>query len=279
MSSSQMPLPNGRSNFELVLDRAITVFPYLLVVLSAGTLVLTATLGEKFNVSREDGLLEWGSVFFFAACAVVAAYLRWKADTADIVMSPPARRFLTVFAIVCCVAVGEELSWGQRVFDWTVPVELSAESGGPIQAGHDDISIHNLSFRGDTIRFSLAGSLFGAVLLLGLLAHGVWLPIARRQMRPSAAYLVERWGVFVPPLSLGILIFITATVFHYLKNWIDLTEPREYKELLVPAVYAFILIEAHPDIGDRRRRQMGSVLMCSTTIWLVASGTILYVFR
>jgi hypothetical protein len=66
---------------------------------------------------REDGLLEWLQVAAWLVALVAAAVLvrrrrGWQ------------RAAWVLFALACAAAVGEELAWGQRLFDFGTPEAL-----------------------------------------------------------------------------------------------------------------------------------------------------------
>ncbi len=81
--------------------------------------------------------------------------------------------------------------------------------------------------------------------LVGLFVHAVYLPIAQRQGKPGAQWFHQRLGVFMVPLNLGILVFCSALIFHYLKPVEASTQAREYKEFAVAFLYLCILIDCY----------------------------------
>lgn len=247
------------------LQRATAAMPYLLVAGAFGLLVYCiARGGEPFNVSDEEGLMETGTIVFFFICALIAG-VALRANRAT--LRRAERVFLVVFIIIMFVGIGEELSWGQRIGGWDVPEVIAAERGGLIQAGHEDTALHNLSFKSRYLRVSVGGMLFGIVLIAALAAHGIWLPIAHRKGERFATWLVKRTGVFVPPLKLGILVTVAAAMLHYSKPF-DATAGREYKECVIPAVYAFMMLGVY--FGGRRAvdRRMRMTVIALLAVWV-----------
>ena len=108
----------------------------------------------------------------------------------------------------------------------------------------DAFSPHNIQFNLWGVKFSPSGVLFGPVLLAGLFVHGVFLPHRVRNNSLKATRLVAQWGLFVPPLRLGVLLFVMALLF-YPKRLYPHAESNEFKELVVPLVYSFILLELY----------------------------------
>ena len=63
-------------------------------------------------LTREDGIVEYLSVLFYMAALVACFIALFKNE----------HKFLTlVWAILCFLFIGEEMSWFQRLFDYSVP--------------------------------------------------------------------------------------------------------------------------------------------------------------
>lgn len=251
-------------------SRGTRLLPYVVTISCGVLLVYCAVRGEPFNVSNEDGLLEWGTVYFLG----VAALLAGAALAFDRHLVRAQKGFLIALIVLLALAVGEELSWGQRIFEWEVPEALTKESGGLIQAGHKDTTLHNLSFRSKYLKFSIGGLIFGVVLLTGLFVHGIWLPRAIRRGDERARRLVARFGVFVPPLELGVLVFSAALVLHFLKP-LQLTESREYKEFVIAFVFAFMLVRSYFAQQPRVRARVSGALLLAVGVWAIGSFAVL----
>ena len=67
-------------------------------------------------------------------------------------------------------------------------------------------------------------------------------------------------------MHLGILLLVGAIFFHYRKIWQN-TDAREYKELLVPTVYTFMLLHAY-----FRDRQAVSTIVTGLAIVAMLGG-------
>ncbi len=105
----------------LVALPGIVVVPWLVAFAAPGLLLLAAT---------EDGLIEsTGALFYLlAGASFLAAALasRWRGLIPTLVLTGLAAIFLLSF--------GEEISWGQRLFDWETPSAIAAQNvqGKPI---------------------------------------------------------------------------------------------------------------------------------------------------
>ncbi len=237
---------------------------YVIGLVCVGLLIYCHLNGEPFNVAKEDGLLEWGSVFFFVLSAVLCAaalFIRREA------LGKSQRRFLVIFLILLLAGAGEELSWGQRLFGFSPPRRNDSQV---IQFGHGDAAVHNLSFKSKYVRFSVGGALFGPVLIAALFVHGVLYPWARKREYPWAVALTNRFGVFIPAVHLGWFVVALAIVFQFKRHY-NHTESREFKEFVIPMVYSAMLLVHYlggPGVRERRVRR-GYVAV--VVAWLIAS--------
>jgi len=242
--------------------------PFLMTAACLGLMVYAAVYGEPFNISHEDGLLEWGSVYFYLVCAGLSL-LALKTNFLE--LEKRQKIFLAIFAIILIFGAGEEISWGQRLFEGSFTDSETKESDALIQLGHGDTSIHNIRLNSKYVRFSIGSMLFGVALLFGLMIHGIWLPIAKERKNQKALKLIRVTGVFIPPLRLGILAFSVALVFHYLKRATDLTQTREYKEFLLPFIYCMMVVHCYFMGKGRLTDRIINSMIVITGLWIVGS--------
>jgi len=129
-------------------------------------------------IVREDSALEWGEVFAYGAAALAGGLVAFRRR--DFVGLAYA-----LLAIAALGAVGEELSWGQRLFHVTTPEGLAA-------ANHQqELNVHNVGAAESTTR----------LVLLAAAAYGATLPLFRRS------------GPFVPPRALVPAFAVVAAYF------------------------------------------------------------------
>jgi len=153
-------------------DIVLLVSPWL----GTALLALAARRPDLYRyLVREDSLLEWGQVIAYGAVVVLALVrapsLYRRGDRA-------AASVLVVLAIGAVLAAGEELSWGQRVFDFGTPEAFSRNE-------QRETNLHN-----DQRLFE---SSHLAALLVGL--YGLVASLAVRRSTPLAPPRVL-WGFF-----------------------------------------------------------------------------------
>ena len=219
---------------------AVTVAAWLILAVLVGLLVLCEVQGgQPFNFTDEDGLVEWATVIAFTLCAGLALTAAFRKRLG---FSGRQRAFMIVFAFLALIAAGEEVSWGQRLFDFTPPEGMGGHSDSVLRFGHDDVTWHNLTIDLGFLKFSVGGVLFSLPLLLGALFHGLLLPWSIGRKKPWASRFVVKTGIFVPSLQLGVVLAAGTVFLHFRRLW-EHSQANECKEFFVPAVYALILIE------------------------------------
>lgn len=142
-------------------------------------LVLAVAQRHVFDaIVREDSVLEWGEVCAYGAAAVASARVALR-----------TRGFVglayALLAVAALGAIGEELSWGQRLLHVTTPERLAA-------ANHQqELNLHNLASVESSTR----------LVLLAVAVYGATLPLLRRP------------GPFVPPRALVPAFAVVALYF------------------------------------------------------------------
>lgn len=147
---------------------------------------------------QEDGIIEYASsIFWFLAAALTASYfIKNKPQESRALLHFAPRFFLITFFIICG---GEEISWGQRIFDLETPEALKAVN---VQ---NEITLHNI---GSISVFSNAFFAFAGVFFL------LWPYINHKNhdLREFSLYcglpLPNRYAVCIYALGLVIWLFI-----------------------------------------------------------------------
>ena len=165
-------------------------------------------LNEKtiIIIAKEDGLYEWGTAIFFLFASILffLSFIRTKA------------LLLCLLAVVFFMGFGEEISWGQRLFNIKEP-EIMNE----INVQHE-LNIHNIQLFNDQdlegvkktglqrlLEINMLYRIFSVIYLICVpvfFYHFKWRPIRKDKLRMP-----------VPPVSLGIFFFISWAVFYSLK--------------------------------------------------------------
>ncbi len=199
----------------------LAALPYgLLVVLPDG-------IGRA--LLSEDSLVEWTGALAWLAASVlfgVMVVVRRRRGSSTL----PTTFWLVGLALMCFLAAGEEISWGQRLFGYDTPTVVAQSN---LQG---EMNLHNLgildvreSVDGDKkvglarwLTFNRASSLIwlGYLVALPLLVHVV----------PRARSLATRWGPPIPPLGVAFAAAVNYITFFLLSA--SLTAPETSQKLL-----------------------------------------------
>lgn len=164
--------------------------------------------GHFVRLCDEDGLIE-----NLTSLAFLAAGLFFLSHTRK-----PHFHFLLIagLGLLCIVAAGEEISWGQRILGIQTPESIRA-----VNVQHE-LNLHNLQWIQGHYRFVMLVILISVCLLLPTLARH--LGFVRRN--------AERWRLPLFPLE-GVLTILLAIAFMavprllHVENYRDLDEVGE----------------------------------------------------
>jgi hypothetical protein len=179
--------------------------------------------------TREDGAAEDLQVLFFvlaaALCFPVISRL-WKAG---------AKIFALMYAVLALgffFIIGEELSWGQRIFGWKTSAEMSAINK------QNETNLHNIEGVGDKIKW--------LHVLMG--AYGTILPLtflrAQLRARPlDAVSLLVPHYTLVPYFLATLLWRLQANLWKPPKSlYFAITEYSEVMELVLAIAFFMFLL-------------------------------------
>ncbi len=176
---------------------------------------------------KEDAILEWGQVLAYGAVVVIAAAtLRGHSRRGDV----SAAVVVGGLALVSLLAIGEELSWGQRIVGFGTPDIAAANRQG-------ELTLHNDARLEEPARLAV---LLGAV-------YGMSAPLVIRRRTP-----------LVPPRTLISFFAVVVAYFAYRMLLLDQPTYGQAKFSEWPETcFAVALGLWCADIGDRLRQRFG----------------------
>lgn len=204
----------GDWRFSQTVVAIICVLPFVIAFVGASTALMGKPTYKWFT--GEDGFAETLQVIFYFSClllSLVAAYWYWRSGENLIGVLYLGLSFVFLFM------VGEEISWGQRIFGWE-----TAESLASINK-QDETNLHNIYG---------VGSLFKWIqLLVG--AYGTIVSIIVWRWKKLQPYRSQLWAV-VPHYTL-IGYFALLFVWRIYRNFLEPPEGfyfviSEYNEVL-----------------------------------------------
>jgi len=169
----------------------------LLFLLIAGGYLLMARCFPFAYIfaTYEDRVGEWAQVYFFAAAMVLACI--------HAVRIRRYRIFYLLLALACFYVVGEEISWGQRIFDIETPEFFRRHN---LQ---QETNLHNLFIGPRGTGISSAIKAIQLAISAGLFLFGLVYPLLLR-LRVRPALWLDRIGLPSPPLYLFPFFLLSA---------------------------------------------------------------------
>jgi hypothetical protein len=232
-----------------VWDRARARRGILLLVPPLGALGTAAATVDHDTYQllvREDGIYEWTQVGLALVGAVLAVVVAAR-------LRQQRRRGLALLWAVGAVALvalaGEEIAWGQRVFDLETPSAIAARND------QDEITIHNTSGAG----------LVSASVLLAVCSVGIVGPLVTRRFARGVP--ADVLASTVPPGELVAWFAVLPAwklvrVLHHVVGDPAASDYTEYGELcLVAGIALFALARVRalaPGTADEGARRVGT---------------------
>jgi len=189
------------------------------IAIVAGYLLMATRFPLAYIVATYEDLVgEWAQVFLFATTMLLAVKIACTKSN--------YRAFYGVLALACLFVVGEEISWGQRIFNIATPEFFEAHN---LQ---NETNLHNF-FTGP-IKTD-AKKLLEYLIALGLIGYGLLFPLLIRVRWQFAGWLTKR-GVPHPPLYLWPFFVLSA----FLELGIISFNEAELAEVLIPLALAIM---------------------------------------
>ena len=184
--------------------------PYLLIIITAVSITysLFFLCADELTIVlfREDGFFEWmtAALFLVSSGIFFLTFLRTK------------NVFLLGLAFIFIVGAGEEISWGQRLFnlntpDWIQNVNVQQE-----------INIHNLEIFNDRNLEGVKKTGLQRLVEINMLFRifsmffCILLPLFFFHIKPKFA-VNKKFQIPVAPVTIGIFFFISWAIFYLLK--------------------------------------------------------------
>ena len=147
--------------------------------------------------------------------------------------------WVTCFVVSCAYIAGEEVSWGQHIFEWATPEFWSGVND------QGETNLHNTS--------SWLDQKPRIILLIGVVTGGLVIPLLKK-FKPSA--LPKKFEIIFPPAILALTAFIALGTNFIDKIWEFFTEvPLLSRGSEVEELYLFYFVLLYLVILRRRLAQ------------------------
>ena len=159
---------------------------------------------EEF--SAEDHFIEWFTSLVLLGAFAVSLHRLVKAGH---LFSWRGKAVLAFVALLALFGAGEEISWGQRLFDIETPAALKERNA------QEELNLHNLTFEVGGEVYKVNKVVFGRGLTLALLFYLlVMTPLHRRNPRVRA--LIDSWAIPMPALHQVVAYILVVLVVEWL---------------------------------------------------------------
>ncbi|MEO9826850.1 MAG: hypothetical protein ABJF50_20810 [Paracoccaceae bacterium] len=212
---------------------------FLLPLVLAGGWLLPLLVEPKIALSfvKEDGPFETASaaLFFGAGILLLVSWSKRRQYANSM--------GLLLLGLLFIFTSGEEISWGQRIFNWSTPAGYANVQG--------ETTIHNHPWFDKQTAGRLSMSHFFEAFCIG---YGFLLPLVERRSA-LVTMLLQRWGVPLIPLAIGAAFPVNLLLSKLYQRMFDaqwilrVSELREWAHALVWFAIACVLYSA-----VRRRR-------------------------
>lgn len=162
--------------------------------------VLHATLEDAgFFFNKESGLLENITVILLAIAIFITLKGFQTVATSDWAqpLKKTSQAWLILYCLGCIYFLGEEISWGQHLFDWATP-----DSWADIN-DQNETNLHNT--------YAIFDQIPRAIMTLGIVVFGFFYPIFSNQKQPQTSQ-----GQLAPHFFPGKACVITAATILFI---------------------------------------------------------------
>ncbi len=236
----------------------------LFFLIAGGYLVMARYFPFAYIVATYEDLVgEWAQVYFFAATMLLAL--------THALLHERFRLFFSVLALACFYVAGEEISWGQRIFEISTPDFFEQHN---LQK---ETNLHNF-FTGPITTWIKTALEYA--IAAGLVCYGLLYPLALK-LKVRIAQWLEKLGLPGPPLFLF--------PFFVLSAWLELGPFRfneaEVAEILIPAGLAIMILcalfarenyleeDEYNFAPPQAKKLSGFILLLVIGVGLLAAGT------
>jgi hypothetical protein len=179
------------------------------IIISSYLLYLLLQEDTVIKLGKEDGLFEYLTALAFLVTSILFfAIFFWRKKIINL-----------LFALVFFIGMGEEVSWGQRIFNFQPP-EYFKESNIQEEFNFHNLKIFDSQEEGGEFKQGLSYYLSANFLYkMFWLIYGVILPIVCLLSR-LVSQIVDRIGLFVPPFILGIIFLFNWLLFKMISSFL-----------------------------------------------------------
>ena len=203
----------------------IIVFSIIIGFVAYGKIQSDISLEAFAKVIREDGFVEYLTALFLLLGSIIFGI---KAVLAKKEKNGKRVLFNSLAAFVFFFGLGEEISWGQRIFN--------VEAGEYFKQNNyqGETNLHNLEIGGVDLNILI----FSQLMFLALISYFIILPILTWKVKYIRKLVID-YGVPIPRLHHIIILF---AVNAFIPLAINMIKESELHELALTGIFFLILL-------------------------------------
>ncbi|MDX8338410.1 hypothetical protein SLH46_04385 [Draconibacterium sp. IB214405] len=203
----------------------IVVYALIICFVAYGKYQSTISREAFFRVIREDGWVEYLTALFLLLGSIIFAI---KAVRAKKEKNRKRIFFNALASFVFFFGLGEEISWGQRIF--------SVQSGEYFMQNNyqGETNLHNLEIGGVDLNILI----FSQLMFVALITYFILLPILTWKVKAIRKLVID-YGVPIPRLHHIIVLF---AVNAFIPLAINMIKESELHELALTGIMFLILL-------------------------------------
>lgn len=229
----------------------------LFLIIGYNVLIFIQSPEEILSLTREDSFVENSSAIFYFISAILLFYLFFnsKSDRKIYFLSSGRNYFFLLLAIFFVICLGEEISWGQRIFNIKAP-EYILENNR-----QSEINLHNLNFwealdKKDKLKHGIVRFYSSAALYAYFwFSFCLLIPLLNR-FSVKARNIITSISLPVIPIFTGSLFLFNFIIFEFIErtDTIDMRSSGEIKENNFGLLYLAASISLFIIYRIRRKR-------------------------
>jgi len=200
---------------------------FILAAIIVFSLSYALPLVTKGKSNYEDGFIEYATALILLITGIVYLILYFK-----------TKKLLNiVFVLIFFIGFGEEISWGQRVFEIKTPENVESENF------QGEFNIHNLKIFNskDEDGNLISGINIEVLFTLFCFGYGIILPFICILFN-DLKRIANNIGLLIPPISIGLLFILKILITRIFFSASSYAEMRIGESSEVSSVFILLLI-------------------------------------
>lgn len=211
--------------------------PILIYILGTYLVMLFLDRATVDFVTAEDHYFENFGAFSLLVASLCMAVAAWISRNS---LSRLQRVSIVMLALLFFFGAGEEISWGQRIFNYETPEDVSEVNA------KDEVNLHNLAIFHDGGKNSLPFKAFQAFWFV----YALVIPVTAARWEKARRFF-QRF-LYIVPWSFGILFLVNFLLASILSRIAFMGQPGEIQESNHEMLFMMVSITVLVAVWNKR---------------------------